>query len=313
MYQKAKIVGQIAIQFILIAIIWNFMWFFNQLTTPALTSTSLINFMLFGAPYVFVAFLLLDKPVSLIRPVIRYLDSKHLFWQYSIYGLISTLIAGGALAFLLSYIPESFAAGNGNPLLAWYTFSGHWLTWILIVAVVVRYGWKDIMKGIYAAAFVYATHEIVWFVGAAATYANPIYTGESFASGFLGIMGSIAFSFIPLTMTLIAIMVSYFLAWRVFPSRKEIAIVIWPFVWGLIAIATNLPSTLELGIETSYFTNPWINAAEIMSWVIPVAIAMLPNRWFVKREKLPATVSVATPAQTIGFALCLNTGNIDPI
>jgi hypothetical protein len=42
---------------------------------------------------------------------------------------------------------------------------GHWLTWLVIVAVMTRYGWDDVASGVAIAALFGAANEIFWYVG----------------------------------------------------------------------------------------------------------------------------------------------------
>lgn len=227
------------------------------------------------APYMFLGFLFLQRPVHLIGWLINYLNKKTIFWKFTIYGLLSVVLALGPALILMLYLPSIIESGQ-DPIVAWY-FNGHWFSWFILSLLLIRYGWNDIFKGLFAVAFVYATHETDWFFGTVTQFASPAYTGEAFTTGFFGVFRTIFFGYIPLMLTLLAILVSYFFAWRIFSWKKEILILAVPAVWAVIAIATGFPNTINVGAVTQYYGVWWVNLAEVLTWAIPTVIAMLPD------------------------------------
>jgi len=268
---------KLILQVICLYITWGVLWFYvpETLTPTPLTEFGVLYWVVGIAPYIFVTLLFLQRPVALVGRLIKYLDRKIVFRGYSIYRIISSPLAVIPTLIILVFLPSIIEAGQ-DPIVAWY-FDGHWFSWFALSLVLFRYGYKDIVKGLFAIAFVYGIHETDWFIGTVTQFSSPIYTGESFSAGFFGVMRTVFFSYIPLMITIITILAAYFIAWRVFTWKREIAMLAVPAIWGVIAIATNFPDTIALGVTTTYYTNPWVNLAEVLSWVIPVAIAIAPN------------------------------------
>jgi len=122
-------------------------------------------------------FLLLERPLGLVSKVTGYLDSLWVFRKgFSLYNLISYFILIGMWAFMLMYIPQVLSEYS-NPILANY-LNGHWLSWLGLLCVVTVFGHFDIIKGVYAGAFVYCIHELTWVVFDAINIGQ--YSGSSY-------------------------------------------------------------------------------------------------------------------------------------
>ena len=225
--------------------------------------------------YVFIGLMILSKPVNLVGYVTSRLDKKHLFWKFSVYGLLSTIVFVIPFVFLLAYLPNLILTGQ-DPLLGRY-YSGHWIVWFGLVLVGLEFGWKNVIKGLFAGAFVYCSHEGVWAVQSVAQFSRFQYTGLPYQQSFLSVGWVMLTDFSPLITTIILGLIGYFVVCRVFSLKKEIAIVAIPAIWGIIDLIFNFPNTIILGTFTPSYSDPVINAAEVLTWVIPIVIAMVPS------------------------------------
>jgi len=263
------------------AVLWSCIFYANFVQivglAPPLTSVSgVVNDFLVAMPYLFLVLLFLKKPMNIVGLITGYLDKKRVFWRFSVYGFISFVCAVGPAILLLAAIPGMVAAGE-DPLLTPYVSNGHWLSWFAITLVVFVVGRKDILKGVFAGAFVYGSHEAIWFFASAAQFSSSQYVGEPYQQAFFGVFRTIVTGYMPLASTVVIILLAYFLAWRVLPWKKEAIIIAIPAVWGALQLLFGLPNTMILGNPTSYFSNPWVNMAEELTWVLPCLAAMAPD------------------------------------
>jgi hypothetical protein len=278
-YESTKIDQTMSIkpvfQISLLLLLWAYMLHIVQVAIPALDAFSMLYELIVMAPFIFSAFLLLERPVKLLSQFLGYLDRKRLFWNISVYRLFSLILPIPPLIILLMYFPVILSTGQ-NPLTAWY-YSGHWIVWVALVTVSIRFGWNDAMKGIFAGAFIYASHETAWFFESAAQFSRFQYVGQTYQlSTFISIFKVLIFGYAPLTHMVVIAFLGYFLVWRVFSWKKELVIFSIPVVWGIIVLITNFPSTLYLGNPTPYYNDFWPNFADVLSWFIPIVVAAWP-------------------------------------
>lgn len=278
MNPKAKIIAKIVLQVLGLLVSW---WLVIQsipvvLSKVPLTSGfNIISEITLITPLIFLALLFLSKPVNLIGYTTGWIDRRQL-WGVSIYAWASFVISVSLLAFLIYNIPIMLAAGE-NPLFS-YFFEGHWSSWFALSLVIFWFGKKDIIKGLVAGSFLYSGHELVWFVSSIAQFANSDYTGESFAAGFVGVFRDIVVAYLPLAITVITMLMAYFIAFRIFTWRRELLIIAIPAVWGALQLIIAFPNTLTLGQATSDFNTWWVNMAEVLSWILPAIVALWPNK-----------------------------------
>lgn len=273
---RRKTAFKIALQGVCILALWGFLSLIVPVTGLSFDTwfDALYSAMAF-TPYLFIALLFLKKPVDILDPIIKFLD-RRLFWRISFYRMVSMLVAFVPFLYLMSYVPGMITSGQ-DPLTAYY-FSGHWMSWTILMVAVIAYGYKDILRGAVVGAFIYGSHEAVWVISSVAIFSSPYYTGENYSTGFWGVFQLILTSYLPLVVTIIVVLAAYFFAYRILSWKREAIIIAVPAVWGVITMAVNFPMTLELGSTTPYFNDPWVNLAEVMTWVIPVIVAVWPHK-----------------------------------
>ena len=209
---------------------------------------------------------LLKKPLGLVSRITSYFDGFYVLqrgkFSLSLYKIFSYFALVGLWAFMLEYLPQVFSENN-NPAIANY-LNGHWLSWIAMVIVITRYGYFDIIKGAYAAAFIYSIHESMWVISDAIAYSQ-------YAEG-------IFLHYIPLLLVMGFLLIGYFFAWRGLPRGKEaliIAIVItWDVLWLLAGFHTSVNNYFP-NPKTPFYTDPLVNIIEILGWVIPTVVAVI--------------------------------------
>lgn len=179
---------------------------------------------------------------------------------FSIYNLFSFFFLIGTWIFFLIGLPQLLA--QGNPLIEYY-WNGHWLSWVALAVVISRHGYFNIIKGLYAGAFVYAVHELSW-IGLAGVFYNAeavVYAHYWVAIAVMSIM-----------------LIGYMLAFRALPLRTEILIVAVILTWDALWVAAGFHSSVANWFpdpKTIFFTDPNVNVLETLSWLIPSLIALL--------------------------------------
>ena len=133
---------------------------------------------------------------------------------------------------------------------------GHYLIWLAVFAVWLRYGWNDPLRGLIYCGIVAALHEGVWFV---------VYYALNFQNFWIV---SIYYS------PLFALLLSFFLAYHyLLPdkdklSKEQLGIVLSVFggfmlLWGIAGF--HITADNVTGI-TQYFSNIDVNLEEDQSW-----------------------------------------------
>src|SRR5208337_2475647 len=52
--------------------------------------------------------------------------------------------------------------------------TGHWFTWVIMAVVLTRWGWNDIVSGLFIVGAFSALHEMVWYVFDGLTYPGQL-------------------------------------------------------------------------------------------------------------------------------------------
>jgi hypothetical protein len=158
------------------------------------------------------------------------------------------------------------------------TTLGHWESVLALIVVLIYIGYKDIIKGFAYISFIYATHEIGWISAQQMSLINMVYLiphdGHILVYSGPTMLGF----FFPLLLSLVLLLVSYFIGWREIPRWKEVLIVfslmIYYAIWVYFGFRiSSLPDFFPL-----WAADPMVHLTEIVGWLVPCVVAMLPRR-----------------------------------
>lgn len=209
--------------------------------------------------------LLLEKPFGLITRLTDYFNSIWVFKQeFTLYKLISYFLLIGVWAYFGLFLPNVLALHEN--LITVYYVNGHYLSWLILMAAITRYGYFNVIKGAYVGALVYSIHELVWLIS------DGIYLGQVVA---------LLEHFWPLVAVLSFLGAGYFLAYRSLPSWKEVAIIAsiiaFDVVWYVGGWQIGVQNFYAVSPKTLLFNDPATNLIEVASWALPAIIVMLPT------------------------------------
>jgi len=219
---------------------------------------SLFLLVYIGVPFLF---LILEKPFKLVSSTRDYMNRLWVFREgFSIYNLMSFFILLGAWIYFLAPLPQLLS--KGNIFIETYT-DGHWLSWVGLIAVMTVFGYFDIIKGVYVAAFVYSVHELSWITAAGIFY-NMVW--------------SIYVHYWPIMIVMVLLLLGYFLAYRGLPTYKEALVITVILIFDALWMAAGFHVTVENWMTppaTIYFSNSIVNVVEVLSWVLPAVVCLL--------------------------------------
>jgi hypothetical protein len=193
-------------------------------------------------------------------------------WTWSLYEWIS--FSGGSLAWLL--ILAAYTNFSGNILLqrvatGWaapppeHNFgSGHYLVWIALFVVYVRFGALDIVKGGLTMAFFGALHELFWYLSYfwVKPMSAPVVLYDY--SPFLVLVASILFAY------------CYLFALKKDSRAEKKRIVVLCLFFGAFYsmwVLAGFPITLDnITGRTVYYHDLVVNAIEDMSWDLAAVV-----------------------------------------
>lgn len=175
------------------------------------------------------------------------------------YSFVSYFVClGGIIYFAL----QLDLLGSQN-IIEFHVVAGHWISEVAMVCLVTIYGYRDILKGVYAAAFLFCLHEAVFMV------MDGIYLGR-----LLDVIGSSW----PLMAFYIMMLIGYFVNFRVLPRRTEILVVVMLAVFYALwwNAGFDISSANFLGVMgTNHIASLDVNLNEVIGWVVPALTLMV--------------------------------------
>ena len=195
-----------------------------------------------------------EEGAHVISRLKAYLDSLMAWNGHSAYALVSNFLAASAVIAMVVV----FSSRPQNPIFVLF-FWGHWLSVLALVLVVLRLGFGDILRGVYASVFLFVVHEVLWFGAFMVTDSAAVWTtfmvSAPYLLAFLGFLGA-------------------YRHWRL-PPTKELGVLATVSVIIALWATAGMQVSQDLGVPSQYFLNPDVNLVEILSWVCPAVVLIL--------------------------------------
>jgi len=139
--------------------------------------------------------------------------------------------------------------------------TGHWFTWVIMAVVLTRWGWNDIVSGLFIVGAFSALHEMVWYVFDGLTYPGQLEVAFWYYVPFIALGGVLVCCYVALS-------------WKGkmahVPVKSWVLCLSTFFIFDALWALAGFPVTVSLTTGgTAFFGNLAVNALEDLSWVIP--------------------------------------------
>ncbi len=140
---------------------------------------------------------------------------------------------------------------------------GHWLTWLAVLLVYAKYGWKDVFKGSFTTGVLVAFHEWLWYI-------------SYFIVHTPAVDRLVLHYYFPFLILISAMLAMYFVHVRTLPKRKIYELLAVLVVYYFLWIAAGFPLTLDniTGVTPFYYSLT-VNMIEDTSWLIPAVVMII--------------------------------------
>jgi hypothetical protein len=174
---------------------------------------------------------------------------------------IATLTAGGLIMITFTNFGMSnlvalrVATGPVANATLNYAGAGHWLTWLGLFIVYVRYGATDVLKGVSTMLFYGSLHESLWYF--AYLYVKPENVSDIF------------YYYLPFTAFTYGALFTYLILFRnVVPKRKVFVAVSFMITFYALWVGIGFPITIDnVTGNTPFYNNLDVNFIESYSWL----------------------------------------------
>lgn len=180
------------------------------------------------------------------------------FYQWiSITGIVAFALVSGLFTnfFQTNLVALRVATGPiASPSLN-YAGAGHFLTWVGLFIVFVRYGTLDLLRGTSTMLFYGSLHEALWYF--AYLYVKPENVGDIF------------YYYLPFTAFTYGALFTYLILFRnVIPKRKVLIAVAFMITFYTLWVGIGFPITIDnVTGNTVFYSNLNVNFIESWSWL----------------------------------------------
>lgn len=200
--------------------------------------------------------------LAAIPIVARMRKLKWGFFMRRSYAIFSAFFLVGFVAALVLFTPGLLREN----ILLLRVFStvgasyGHWLSWLAIFIVFVRYGYRDVFRGAFVTGVLVALHEGLWYF-------------SYFAAHTARVDAVVLYYYWPFLFLLAAMLAMYFINVRALPRTKLAEVLVVLVVYYILWLAAGFPLTLDniTGI-TPFYGSLVVNFIEDASWLIPALV-----------------------------------------